>query len=59
MVEEGVPDSDLIVLHVQAGSGLFSRSTRNSSNFFWWASSDSLWIVAQASRYSARLPVIV
>ncbi len=34
-VEEGVPDSDLIVLHGRAGSGLFSRSARNSSHFFW------------------------
>ncbi len=37
VVEEGVTDSDSIVLHVRAGSGLFSRSARNSSHFFWWA----------------------
>ncbi len=33
VVEEGVPDSHLIVLHVRAGSGLFSMSARNSSHF--------------------------
>ncbi len=59
IVEEGVPDSDLVVLHVRVGSGLFSRSARNSSHFFWRASSDSLRVVAQASRYSALLSVIV
>ncbi len=58
-VEEGVPDSDLTVFHVRAGSGLFSRSTRNSSHFFWWASSHSLRVAAQASRYSTRLSMIV
>ncbi len=34
VVEEGVPVNDLIVLNVRAGSGLFSRSARNSSHFF-------------------------
>ncbi len=58
IVEEGVPDSDLIVLHVRVGSGLFSRSARNSSLFFWRASSDTLRAAAQASRNSARLSVI-
>ncbi len=33
IVEVGVPYSDLIVLHVQAGSGLFSRLARISSHF--------------------------
>ncbi len=47
VVEEGVPDSDLIVLHVRAGSGLFSRSARNSSHFFWRASSESLRVAAR------------
>ncbi len=32
VVEEDVPDSDLIVPHVWAGLGLFSRSARNSSH---------------------------
>ncbi len=55
IVEEGVPGSDFIVLHMGARSGLFSRSARNSSHFFRRASSDSLRVTAQASRYSARL----
>ncbi len=53
VVEEGVPVSE------RAGTGLFSRSARNSSHFFWRASSDSLLIAAQASRYSAQLSAIV
>ncbi len=59
IVKEGVPDSDLIVLHLWVGSGLFSKLARKSSHFFWRASSDSLRVVAQASRYSARFSVIV
>ncbi len=59
VVEEGVPDSDVIVLHVRAGSGLFSRSARNSSHFFWPASSESLRVAAHASRCSARLSATV
>ncbi len=59
VVEEGVPDSDLIVLHVRAGSGLFSRSARNSFHFIWRASSECLRVAAQASRYSVRLSAIV
>ncbi len=37
IVEAGVLDSDLIVLHVRVWSGLFSRSAVNSSNFVWRA----------------------
>ncbi len=59
IAEEGVPESDLIVLHVRAGSGLFSRSARNSSHFFWRDSSESLRVAAQASGYSARLSATV
>ncbi len=58
IVEEGVPDCNLIVLHVRVGSGLFSRSARHSYLFFWRASSDTLRAASQASRYSARLSVI-
>ncbi len=59
VVEEGVPDSDLIVHHVRAGSRSFSRSARKSPHFFWLASSDSFRVATQASRYSARLPATV
>ncbi len=57
VVEEGVPDSDLIVLHVRAVSGLFSRSARNSSHFFWRDSSESLRVAAQACLYVSLLAV--
>ncbi len=59
VVEEGVQDSNLIVLHVRAGSGLFSRSARKSSHVFWPDSSESLRVAAQAFRYSPRLSVTV
>ncbi len=59
IVEEGASDSYLIVLHVRVGSGLFSRLAKNLCHLFWRASSDSLRVAAQASRYSARLSVIV
>ncbi len=58
IVEEGVPDSDLIVLHLRVGSGLFPRCARNSSHLFGRASSVSLRVGAQVFKYSARLPVL-
>ncbi len=53
IVEEGVPVSHMIVLHVRAGSWFFCRLDRDSSDFLSWAFRDSLWVTAQALRYSA------
>ncbi len=40
----------LMRIHVLPDQDFFSRSARNSSQFLWRSSSDSLRVVAQASR---------
>ncbi len=56
-VEAGKPHRALMVRQVWAGSGLCSRSARNSSRFVLRASSVSLQTSVLASRYSVRFSV--
>ncbi len=57
--EEGKPDRALVVCQVWAGSGLCSRSARNSSRLFCRTSSVSLRTSVLTSRYSVRFTVTV
>ncbi len=58
-VEAGKPDRALMVCQVWAGSGLCSRSVRNSSHFVCRPSSVRLRTSVLASRYSVRFSVTV
>ncbi len=58
-VEAGKLDRALMVCQVWAGSGLYSRSARNSSRFVCRTSSVSLRTSVLASRYSVRFSVTV